>query len=277
MFNKQKIIKNSSLCLMVMFITNAYGYSREKVMPSIHDDDPLVVEEEIKDSHSLAWIDKIEEGKENVANFFNRIFIHSKGNDAFEVLRTIVDSFYDDCIPAAQKAKVEKEALTIVTQIRDLAKVGNTSKIATLLEDIISDDSVKNYNYLSPDRFPVERKESLQRYLSLAKKSFHIIKEDEDIDMIKAYMIFLNEDEKILNKQMIMDKQSLVLLYDGISTSVFLEALNDLGESINSYHMWLEELHYLFRTLDPANKPRIIELLNYQPENRYYPRGYLEL
>ena len=162
-----------------------------------------------------------------------------------------------------QNAKLR--LISILTNISNLAKIGNTKEIISLLNNIEGDFEIEEEdNNQLPNLFKLDRKDSLISFFrrmdnDITKKSFsylyNIYECINNNDIIEAsnYLEYLRNND---NHSIIYSLRSSIL------------NLEDFGSGYRAFDIWLNELNTLLSTFDiETNKPRINELLNYVIES----------
>ena len=169
-----------------------------------------------------------------------------------------------DIIPNNTPTKLR--LISILTNISNLAKVGNTKEIISLLNNIEGDFEIEEEdNNQLPNLFKLDRKDSLISFFKrmdndITKKSFsylyniyECINNNNDIIEASNYLEYLRSND---NYSIIYSLRSSIL------------NLEDFGSGYRAFDIWLNELNTLLSTFDiETNKPRINELLNYVIES----------
>lgn len=273
-----KSIRNILLVSLLMINLNVKASGSDMVETKYVDigiqaPNAIEIEEEMEDINSLSWVYKLgERDKSNVIDFFGRIFSCSKLNNAFTVLKGTISprevGSCNDCLESIQTSTLKTPILTTLGQIRDLARVGNTARIVSLLENIIPEEERDNIYEPHHDTFTPEKKDSLVRYFKSRKpisddykRAIYSVKSivEEESDILKACFVFDKYYREKLDFQ--ENLEDPVNLYP-----CFLNDLEDLGEGEMSFEIWSSELYHQLGTLNLANKPRILELIGYAEE-----------
>ena len=169
-----------------------------------------------------------------------------------------------DIIPNNTVTKLR--LISTLTNISNLAKVGNTKEIISLLNNIEGDFEIEEEdNNQLPNIFKLDRKDSLISFFrrmdnDITKKSFsylyniyECINNNNDIIEASNYLEYLRNND---NHSIIYSLRSSIL------------NLEDFGSGYRAFDIWLNELNTLLSTFDiETNKPRINELLNYVIES----------
>lgn len=257
-----KKFKNLSFLLFLILSINAYSSSLERV----------------RDTIPLDWVYELnEEDKDGTLSLFKDIVTKSKEENAVNVIRLLSgftntdgDISFLDTIPDDNDLK--KRAFATFNQIADLAKVGNTQEIISMLNNTISGYKGRHthYNFFLQTHFPIERKNSLVSFLKRNEFASDIIRTtittfagetiDNSTEMENLYGIcncFNIHFKEIFFPTYDLNFSSLEFVYTN---------LEDFGAGFRSFQLWKKDLTKLTNTLNPANKPRIIELLNYAKE-----------
>lgn len=163
-----------------------------------------------------------------------------------------------DKIPDGNPVKLQ--IYSDLNRIANLAKVGNTREIISLLNTIEYpiEDEEEHIVGLSPiTLFPLDRKDSLIRFFrrmdnDITRNTLHHLfdvyeaVEDNNLrEAINLFGIFMNKSHKLY------------------SYSASLLNLEDFGAGYRSFDIWLNEMNRLLATLNLENKPRINILLDY--------------
>lgn len=268
----KKLIYKNNLNILFLFIIlftsiNVESSSRVEVSPQTSSN----IEEEMDDINSLSWIYKLEEeNKKKIIESLSIIHFRAILENAVGIIESFfhfsvgghTPYFFDASFifDMPDEDEIKKQAFTTFHQIIDLAKAGNTSKIASLLEIVLSEEETLRHKeeYLKEEKikFPSEKKEILRNFFKRRDCSVYNIESlVENNNFIEAYDNFIKE-KKVCTK--IYVASGFFNLKESISN------LEDLGEGSRLFFHWSCELEKLLKTLNPENKPRILELLSYK-------------
>lgn len=267
-----KSIRNYFWVLLLMINLNVKASGSDMVETKYVDigiqaPNAIEIEEEMEDINSLSWVYKLgERDKSNVIYHFREIFGYSKHNEAFRVLQETI-SLGIFGLKSIKTSTLKTPILTTLGQIRDLARVGNTARIVSLLENIIPEEERNHICEPYHDTFTPEKKDSLVRYFKSRKpisddykRAIYSVKSivEEESDILKAYFVFDKYIGNLGSKEKLEDPVNLY--------PCFLNDLEDVGEGEMSFEIWSSELYHQLGTLNLANKPRILELIGYAEE-----------
>ena len=270
----KKLIYKNNLNILFLFIIlftsiNVESSSRVEVSTQTSSN----IEEEMDDINSLSWIYKLEEeNKEKIITNLSNIHYDAIQENSVGIIesfsrfnsyrpyRTSYNDDLDFIFDMPNEDEIKKQAFNTFRQIIDLAKAGNTNKIASLLEIVLSEEETlrhkEEYSKEEKIKFPSEKKEILRNFFKRRGQSFCDIKFSlENNNFIEAYDDFMRETRVWMETYVSSDFFSL---RESISD------LEDFGEGKKLFFYWSCELVKLLRTLNPENKPRILELLSYK-------------
>lgn len=266
-----------NICSIVTFL-DCYGYASSATQT-----------EEYKKEEFLSWINDSSEieldNKIRLLNFFKVIKIDAENNKAYSIIHGLAGNPYHndddknnssrllsflDTMP--NNTPIKTQILSDLNRIADLAKVGNTKEIVSLIAKGIK-SPLKHYNYWIkkeqhmptplPSTFPIDRKDNLIRFFK---------RMDNDITGNSLHYLF-DIYEAIANDNDIIEADNLLNNnrnnHNGNIYSLKSSILNleDFGAGYRSFDIWLNELNNLLGTFNlKDNKPRINELLGYVRE-----------
>lgn len=272
-YMKKLIYKNNVniLFLFIILFTSINVESSSRVEVSTQTSSNI--EEEMDDINSLRWIYKLEEeNKKKIIENLSSIHYHAIQEDAVGIIESFLcfssKSYFpyhtelelDFLFDIPDEDEIKKQAFNTFHQIIDLAKTGNTNKIASLLEIVLSEEETlrnkEEYSKQENIKFPSEKKEILRNFFKRRRQGFCDIGFSlENNNFIEAYDYFMRETT-------VWMKTYITSGFFSLEQSI--SDLEDFGEGRKLFFHWNHELEKLLRTLNPENKPRILELLSYK-------------
>lgn len=234
--------------------------------------------QEMEEEQFLSWIDNNDEIEENnritLLGFLKVVLDRATINESSSIIHILAgNSHYKeeheedtssnrlaflDIMPNGIQIKMK--IFSDLNKIADLAKVGNTRGIVSLLDILPREDHIEEEHIKLPRVFLPDRKDILIKFFK---------RMDNDMTRNTLQHLF-NVYEAVNDDNLMRANGSLRRLVTHSSALYDIESsllnLKDFGAGYRSFNIWLNEMDTLLDTLNLRNKPRISELLSYVTE-----------